>query len=331
MQGLDPCISFGAQRPDSVVAKEILVAIQPLAVEAAIVAEQEASEQVDEQRRSLELELQQAHYEVKIAARRYQAVDPDNRLVAAELEARWNAALTKLRAVEDRVADKQRETSAPIGRDALLTLAEDLELAWRSTSTDQRTRQRLVRALIEEVIVDVNDATSEVVLLIHWRGGQHSELRVKKPATGEHTRRAPEEAAKVIHEMATRWSDEDIAATLNRMGLQTGQGLTWNERRVGSYRRKAGIPGYESAVKDGRCLTMVQAAAKAGVSCHAIRKLIRDGILPARQVLFDAPWQILATDLERPEVQQALRRRSRHPGRPCRNSRDDRTLKIPGI
>jgi hypothetical protein len=165
---------------------------------------------------------------------------------------------------------------------------------------------------------------------VHWRGGQHSELRVRKPAAGEHTRRAPDEADKVIREMATRWPDEEIAATLNRMALSTGQGMTWNATRVGAYRRTAGIHGYESAVKDGRCLTMVEAAAKAGVSCHAIRKLIKAGILPARQVLFDAPWQILASDLERPEVQHALRRRSQRAGRPCRNSRDDRTLKIPG-
>lgn len=331
MQGLTPCISFGARRPDAVIAKEILVAIQPLAVEAAIVAERDVAEQIDEQRRALALELQQAEYEVKVAARRYHAVDPDNRLVAAELEARWNAALTKLRTVEERVAGKQLYPPTVADRDALLTLAEDLESAWASGSTDQRTRQRLVRALIEEIVVDVDDATREVVLLVHWRGGQHSELRVRKPASGEHTKCAPEEATKVIREMATRWSDEDIAATLNRMGLQTGQGLTWNAVRVGAYRRTAGIHGYESAVKDGRCLTMVEAAAKAGVSCHAIRKLIRSGILPARQVLFDAPWQILASDLDRPDVQEALRRRGRRPGRPCRNSADERTLKIPGI
>lgn len=83
-------------------------------------------------------------------------------------------------------------------------------------------------------------------------------------------------------------------------------------------------------MKDGKCLTMIEAAAKAGVSCHAIRKLIRDGILPAKQYVFDAPWQILAADLERPNVQNALRRRRKRVGRPCRNSRDDRTLVIPG-
>jgi DNA invertase Pin-like site-specific DNA recombinase len=330
MQGLDPCISFGALRPDFVIGKEILVAVQPLAVEAAIVADRDVVEQIDEQQRALALELQQADYAVKLAARRYHAVDPDNRLVASELEARWNSALTKFREIETKIASRKQSTPTPANRDALLRLATDLEAAWNAPATETRTKQRLVRALIEEIVVDVDDTTREVILLVHWRGGQHSELRVRKPATGEHTKRAPQEAKKVVREMATRWSDEDIAATLNRMALTTGQGLTWNALRVSAYRRTAGIRGYESAVKDGHCLTMVEAAAKVGVSCHVIRSLIKSGILPARQVLFDAPWQILASDLERAEVQDALRDRSNRSGRPCRNSRDDRTLRIPG-
>jgi len=83
-------------------------------------------------------------------------------------------------------------------------------------------------------------------------------------------------------------------------------------------------------VKDGRCLTMLDAAHRLNVPCHAIRKLIRDGILPARPVMFDAPWQITATDLDRPDVQDALRRRQTRLGRPYRNAGDTRTLTIPG-
>jgi hypothetical protein len=114
------------------------------------------------------------------------------------------------------------------------------------------------------------------------------------------------------------------------MGASTPFGHTWNAKRVGEYRRTKDIPGYESAVKDGKCLTMVEAAEKVGVSCHVVRKLIRGGILPAKQYVFDAPWQILAADLERPEVEAALRSRRKHAGRPSRISRDDRTLMIPG-
>ena len=107
-----------------------------------------------------------------------------------------------------------------------------------------RTRQRLLRALVTDIIADVDEATREVVLTIHWRGGQHSQLRVRKPKSGEHGCRTPEEALAVMRSMATRWSDEDIAASLNRMGMPTGQGKTWTAHRVSSVRRVNGIRAY---------------------------------------------------------------------------------------
>ena len=92
------------------------------------------------------------------------------------------------------------------------------------------------------------------VLTIHWRGGQHSELRVRKPRTGEHGCATTEDALAVMRSMAGRWSDEHIAASLNRMGLPTGQGKTWTAHRVASVRRVRGIHAYRSAEKDGEWL-----------------------------------------------------------------------------
>jgi hypothetical protein len=168
-----------------------------------------------------------------------------------------------------------------------------------------------------------------VVLLIHWRGGQHSELRVRKPKIGEHSKVTSIEADRLIREMATRWSDADIAAMLNRMGIPTGLGNTWTGHRVATYRNKSGISAYASAAKDGRYLTILDAARQLGVSRYMIRALIRAGILPARQVVVAAPWQIRAEDLGRSEVQHALQHRRMRRGRPCRNSGDNRTLTIP--
>lgn len=330
MNGVEPCIGFGARRPDLAIGAEILLVVEPLAVEAALMAEREATLQLSERNRAIELERQQAEYAVKLAARRYEKVDPDNRLVAAELEARWSAAMSRLHECEARLLANATSNPTVVDQDSLLTLSKDLETVWNSPAAEMRTKQRLVRALIEEIVVDVDDASREVILVIHWRGGQHSELRVRKPNPGEHTMRNAPEVDQIVRQMGARWSDEHIAATLNRMGSSTPFGHTWDAKRVGDYRRTKAIPGYESAVKDGKCLTMVEAAKKAGVSCHAIRKLIRDGILPAKQYVVDAPWQILAVDLERPEVQQGLRRRRKRAGRPCRNSSDDRTLVIPG-
>ena len=118
-----------------------------------------------------------------------------------------------------------------------------------------RSRQQLVRTLIADIIANYDAGSRELVLTIHWRGGQHSELRVQKPRSGEHGCRTSEEAVAVIRSMATRWSDEDIAATLNRMALPTGQGKTWTAHRVSSLRRVRGIHAYKSAEKNGEWIT----------------------------------------------------------------------------
>jgi DNA invertase Pin-like site-specific DNA recombinase len=327
MHGLAPCISFGATRPDLVVARLVLDVVQPMAVEAAIMAEQQAAHRDDERKRALELERQQREYEVQLAQRRYESVDPGNRLVAAELEARWNAALAQLRDCEARLEAAQAAPSTAPDRARLVFLAADLEAAWNAATTAMSAKQRLVRTLIQEIVVDVDEEAREVILVIHWRGGRHSEHRLKKPQSGEHTKSASVEADAVIREMATKWSDEHVAATLNRMGVSTGQGLTWTAKRVSSHRRNHDIAGYESKTKDGRCLTLSEAAERLKVSHYAIRRLIQTGVLRARQVVKDAPWQIMASDLQLPAVQTALRCRGQ---RPCRTSGDARTLRIPG-
>jgi acetylglutamate kinase len=106
----------------------------------------------------------------------------------------------------------------------------------------------------------VDEKAREVILTIHWQGGQHSQLRIRKPRTGEHSRRTTEEALAVIRSMSCRWSDKDIAASLNRMGMRTGQGFTWNANRVSSVRREHGIHAYRSAEKTGEWLTLSETA-----------------------------------------------------------------------
>jgi len=330
MHGTARCISFGATRPDLVVARLLLDVVQPMAIEAAIVAEQQASHRDDERKRALELERQQTEYEVQLARRRYESVDPSNRLVAAELEARWNAALARLRECDARLELARATPSTAPDRASLQSLAWNLEAAWNAATTAMSAKQRIVRMLIREIIVDVDEEAREIILVIHWHGGHHSEHRMKKPQTGEHTKSASVEADTVIRDMATKWSDEHVAATLNRMRLTTGQGLTWTAKRVGSHRLNHDIAGYESKTKDGRCLTMTEAAETLGVSHYAIRCLIKSGVLPARQVVEDAPWQIMVDDLRRPEVQLALRARDRRRRRPRRISPDQRTLRLPG-
>ena len=249
-----------------------------------------------------------------MAERRYAACDPDNRLIAAQLEKSWETALRQVEACQARLEPARDITPSANAAD-FLGLANDLETAWTSPNVSMRSRQQLLRALVVDIIADVDEAVRDVILTIHWRGGQHSQLRVRKPKSGEHGCRTPDEALAVIRSMAARWPDEHIAASLNRMGMRTGQGKTWTAHRVGSLRRVHGIHAYLSAEKDGEWLTMRDAAAALGVSSHTIRRLIKAGVLPAAQVVPDAPYQIRSSDLHSQAVTSAIAWK----GRPCRS------------
>jgi DNA invertase Pin-like site-specific DNA recombinase len=311
--GQPRCCTFGGGRPDQAVARELLRAVEPMAVEAAQEAEHKFMQAQAEQRRIRELDLQQARYDASLAERRYAACDPDNRLIAAQLEKSWEAALQRVRACEQQLAALQQAQSSADQPD-FSGLAEDLAAAWNAPGVTMRARQQLLRALVNEIVVDVDEQAREIVLVIHWRGGQHSLLRVPKPRSGEHGCRTSDEAVALISSMAGRWSDEQIAASLNRMGMPTGQGKTWTAHRVSSLRRVRGIHAYRPAEKDGEWLTMSQAAAKLGVTNHRIRRLIKEGLLPAEQVVPCAPYQIRASDLMDQKIIDAVARTSR----PCR-------------
>ena len=307
--GLPRCMAFGAWRVDEAIVGEILRALEPLALEAAVEAEQMQVEEQAERGRIAELELEQARYEAALAERRYAACDPDHRLIAAQLEKSWEQALRRVQSCQEKL-NTGSARRVPVPPPDLEGLASDLAAAWNASTTTMRTRQRLVRTLIEEIIVDVDEVGGEVVLMIHWKGGQHSQLRTRKPQSGEHRRRTSEEAVAVIRSMAGRWPDEQIAASLNRMGLRTGQNKSWTARRVESLRKTQGIHAYRSADKDSEWLTMTEAAIELGVTNHVVRRLIRDGDLRAEQVVPRAPYQIQASDLRSERIAALLAHRA---------------------
>jgi len=323
--GLSRCMAFGAWRVDNVVSTALLRAVEPLALESTREAERMGQNEAMERRRIAELELEQARYEAQLAERRYAACDPDNRLIAAQLEQSWEAALRRVRACEEKLQDGQDSDVSSVDIQALEGLADDLQAAWSAPTTTMRTRQRLVRALIEDIVADLEEETGEIVLKIHWKGGQHSELRTRKPKSGEHRRRASEEADAVVRSMAGNWPDDHIAATLNRMALRTGHDQSWTMRRVQSYRRTHQIPGARTAERDGEWLTMSEAARELGVTNHVIRRLIRESLLPAEQVVPGALYKIRAADLRSDCVREALERR----GRPRRTPSDSQSSLFP--
>jgi excisionase family DNA binding protein len=331
-QGVPRCISFGGARIDPAVSAEILKVIQPLAIEAALRAAEQQTEQQSERHRVLELELEQARYEARLACRRYESVDPDNRLVSSELESRWNATLYRVRELETKLDTARQETlSAPaVDKEELLRLAEDLPGVWESPSADSNLKQRILRILIQEIVADVDEDAQEVVLVIHWLGGRHSELRVPKPKSGQHGRCTKAEAVDIVRQMAASYTDEEIALTLNRLGLKTGAGNTWNEVRLRSLRSYLKLPAYRAEQRDGQ-LNLQQAAQQLGVSASVVYRLIERNLLPATQIVSGAPWQIDAKDVASPDVIQAAMAFKNRAPRSRQRPVDERTLRLPGV
>jgi hypothetical protein len=306
--GTERCISFGGLRADEAVVAAVLEAVRPAGVEAALHAWEQALRQGDEKQRALELALEKAHYEAERARRQYDAVEPENRLVAAELEARWERALAAVKDIEGRLSGHK---ATPGGRgeglrDRLLALGKDLESAWEGGAAPVPLKKRILRTLLVEIIANVAADRSETVLRLHWTGGVHTELRVPRNAPGKHRHCTDRKVIDLVRELAKVSADAAIAATLNKLGYRTGRGQRWIVARVASLRVRNGIPA-RSQDKARTWLTMEEAADELGVAPTTVRRLIRRKVLPATQVVAHAPWVIERVNLNRPQVQEAVR------------------------
>lgn len=224
---------------------EIVRLLQPLGVEAAIRVITDGEHQAGEKQRQIELALEQARYEAARARRQYDAVDPDNRLVAGELERRWNAALAAVDELEKELEALVRRRPAVLGaeeRQRLLRMGADLEAAWHHPAATAVTRKRIIRAVLREVVAHAED--DQIRLLLHWQGGDHTRLTVRKNRRGQ-TRWAVEpETTDLIRACARLMPDKAIAGMLNRTGKRTGRLNGWTQSRVRGFRNTHGIAVY---------------------------------------------------------------------------------------
>jgi hypothetical protein len=241
--GTGPCISFGGLRVDAGVAAETLRLLSPLGIAAALEAVERRDEDAAALRRQAELALTQVRYEADLARRQYDAVDPANRLVAAELERRWNDRLAAARCLEDSLAERIESSAAtlsPTERGDLLALGADLPRAWDHPGVTAEERKRILRAVIEEIVVTL--AEGRIDLVIHWKGGDHTRLCMPRNRTGQHRWSSDAETGDMIRALARQQPDGGIAATLNRLGRRTGRDNPWTEARVRSFRSTHGVP-----------------------------------------------------------------------------------------
>ena len=312
------CVAFGGIPVDDAIAREVLRVVQPAAVEAAIVASEQAARQQDEVVAALQRDLEAARYAALRAQRQYDATDPENRLVAGELEQRWNLTLQRVQELEARIASHtagRGPEQPPPTREAFAELATRLEAIWHDPGTDVRLKKRIVRTLLQEVLVDVDSTAGMITLVLHWAGGVHTELRVPRRRRGQHSNQTPPAIVDAIASLARICPDKLIAGILNRNGLQTGQGNRWTQERVTALRSHHQIACYnrETRVAQG-WLNLTEAAAVVGLSPRTLRLAVERGESPAEHPLPEGPWIFQQTTLGTDAV-KALVQRAQH-GKP---------------
>ncbi|WP_213958794.1 MULTISPECIES: helix-turn-helix domain-containing protein [unclassified Variovorax] len=266
-------------------------------------------------RRQLELTLEQARFEAARAQRQFDAVDRGNRLVAGELERRWNerlALVSQRQEAIDALVAEQAPAITPQQREALLALGTDLPQVWGHPAATSEVRKRILRIVIKEIVARVGEGRIELVL--HWQGGDHTDLSVMKNRTGQHRWTANVEVQTLVSQLARQLNDGSIASLLNRLGHRTGGELTWTQSRVRSFRCAHDIGVFKVGEREERGGgTLEQAADALGTSNMTVLRMITAGTLNASQARKGAPWVIKRCDLQRPEVRAATQPPSRRP------------------
>ena len=299
--GTARCISLGNRSADAAVSAEVLRVLAPLGMDAALKVLDAQTSETSAAERQLELALAQARYEAAHARRQYDAVDPANRLVAGELERRWNEALAAVHRAEGDIAAVVARKRPPLGeteRKQLVALGADLARAWSHPAATAAIRKRILRTALHEIVVKKQGPVVDLVL--HWQGGDHTalQLKLRLNAAGRHHSRVPEDTIALVRELARLMPDAQIARLLNRCGKPTGHGNGWTEQRVRGFRSHHEIAGYRDGEWAERGEITLETAAKIiGVHKMTALRMIKRGDIKGRQPCPEAPWVINADDV----------------------------------
>jgi DNA invertase Pin-like site-specific DNA recombinase len=301
------CVMFGGAGVDRRFTQELLNVLSPLGLQASLEAIEGLNQREHEQRQTLEYKLVQLQYEAQRAFEQYNEVDPRHRLVAAELERRWNAKLEEVEAVQATLVALSQHQRALTDdeRVTILGLGERFTEVWDSPHCPMALRKTIIRTVVKEVIVNEDAATERLQFILHWQGGSHTSFEMPKPQWGIADKTAPD-TIELIRQMAVRYSDEEIARVLNKHGRRTGKGNRWTKNRVAAARRRYVINGHRRPRPDPEVFSLQQAARYCGVSSTTMKRLVASGVLKRDQVAPWAPWEIKRADLESEVIRQVL-------------------------
>jgi Recombinase zinc beta ribbon domain len=304
------CQDLGGKRLDARVLEEVFAVLEP----ASLAATAKALAEVDSGHRSrlkaFELTVERARYQAERARRQYDAVEPENRLVARSLERSLEEALSELRRAEGELASQRARRPSRLSEDEaawLQSAGADLRAVFNAPSTTWRQRKQLLRALVAEVVVTVDPGgraeqrSRQAAVDVVWEGGARTSFAhqlnnpVRPPATDEGT-------VELLRRLAARYDDNTIATVLSKQGRRTGSGLAFTKERVTYLRVSRGIPAHKPAAtvtpddENGTVVSITAAEKLLGVSKHTLYKWLAEGFIMGEQLTPEGPWHIRVTE-----------------------------------
>lgn len=275
------CRSVTATTVDDAVTEALLDALTPEQVELALSAADQVTDRHHRVSRAAELALERAKYEADRAERAFHAVEPENRLVAANLESRWEHRLAALAEAEQALAATEEALPPLPDKDQLQQIAADLPGLWQAGTTSHKDRKRMLRALIADVTLLPESDQAKVRIGIRWHTGTTDELRVARVMHPGTAKRSPSPAVVMVRELGPTTPTGELADRLNTVGHLTGTGQPFDVKAVQWIRHAYHVPAPNPYAANE--ISVAEAASRLGCSAGVVYAWIKTGKLSARR------------------------------------------------
>jgi predicted DNA-binding transcriptional regulator AlpA len=308
------CQSIGGRRVENLVLEQLFQVLEPASLAATAKAMTDAEASCRQNLAVFETAAERARFDAGRALRQYDAVEPENRLVARTLEKTLEDKLTALRRAENDLHTQQARRPITLTRDELAWITRagaGVKAVFHAPATTIRERKQLIRAVIAEIILTVNTSERTAGLTIVWQGGATSQatMTMSRPGAG-HNRTTGQDTAALLARLAQRYDDTTIAHVLSQQRRTTSTGLRWTKARAARQRARLGIPAWQQQQEnvsatghDAVVVTITQAGQILDIPRATLYRWLRDGFITGEQITPGAPWHIRIDQALRDKIQ----------------------------
>jgi len=279
------CLSVRGDIIDQAIVQKVLDEIKPEQINIAIKAFEELEQRGQALDRQWQMKVERADYEMQLAQRRYEEVDPSNRLVAATLEKRWNETLSTLNEIRLQYDEYRKKNILSITKkqkNKILALAKDLPRLWNSSSTCSKDRKRILRLFVKDITVEKNNCERKIILHIRWHGGAIEHLKIPLPQKIHDKWRHSDELINKVRQLSNTMTDKQIIDRFNQDGLKTNKGNQFTIKSISWIRFKHKIPS--GRLQRSGEISIKQVAKKFNVSHYVVRYWIDRHVIDARKI-----------------------------------------------